>query len=450
MSNDVRNRDERTEPTVLQRDALAIETTVTRRSLRLRWSEASGPREAVIDARTTLGSGEKVDTRVDDAAVSRVHLDIEVREDGAWVRDLESLNGTYVDGVRVALARIPDNSSLRIGATSIRASYDASPKPVEVWPDGHFGPLIGRAPAMREFFSRLHRVAKTDSTTLIVGETGTGKELVARAVHDASSRANGPFVVIDCASLPESLLEAELFGHSKGAFTGAAVAREGAIASADGGTVFIDEIGELPLSMQPKLLRVLESRTVRRVGESAQRSVDVRFVAATHRDLGTMVNTGGFREDLYFRLAVLPLRVPSLRARREDIPLLVQHFLPPGVGAAIDPDTLRSLVDRPWLGNVRELRNFVERAVVLGAADALGMHDDAGTPIARSDADATGLPEPPIDEPFKSVRDRWLSHLEREYLRAMLHKHERNVANAARAAGLDKSYVHRLIHKYGL
>jgi len=190
-----------------------------------------------------------------------------------------------------------------------------------------FPRLVGSSPAMRDLFARLHRLAFSEASVLVQGETGTGKELVARAVHDASPRAGGPFVIVDCGAIPESLLEGELFGHAKGAFTGASGARKGVIEAADGGTLFLDEIGELPLTMQPKLLRVIESRSLRRLGEPAYRPVNVRFISATHRDLRLMVNERGFREDLYFRLSVLPITIPPLRERPADIPTLVEHFL---------------------------------------------------------------------------------------------------------------------------
>jgi transcriptional regulator with GAF, ATPase, and Fis domain len=292
---------------------------------------------------------------------------------------------------------------------------------------------------MRELFERLSKFAKSEATALVTGETGTGKDLVARAIHEHSSRARGPFVVFDCAAVPEALFESELFGHARGAFTGADRAREGAVQAAAGGTLFLDEIGELPLSMQPKLLRFLESRTVRRVGESDYRGVDVRVLAATHRDLARMVAGGSFREDLYFRLAVLPVTVPPLRARRGDIAALAQHFLGE---RALDATTLREIDGRPWLGNVRELRSFVERAVALGADEALRMIPGTQAPA--------GLPPVPLDEPFKDVRERWNDHLERGYLAGWIERKGHNVSAVADAIGLDRTYVHRLLKKHGL
>jgi transcriptional regulator with PAS, ATPase and Fis domain len=254
---------------------------------------------------------------------------------------------------------------------------------------------------------------------------------------------------VDCGALPENLLEAELFGHAKGAFTGALHARGGAIESADGGTVFLDEIGELPLALQPKLLRAIESRMVRRIGETSYRKVDVRFVSATHRDLREMINTGAFREDLYFRLAVLPVTVAPLRERPDDIALLVLRFLPEGtdVRTALGEDMMRDLTARPWIGNVRELRNFVERALTLGAHEALALVQKRK---AAQGASAEKFPPVSIDEPFKDVRERWLDHFEREYLEKMLARHQGNVSAVAQSSGLDRSYVHRLIRKHDL
>jgi transcriptional regulator with GAF, ATPase, and Fis domain len=251
-------------------------------------------------------------------------------------------------------------------------------------------------------------------------------------------------VIVDCAALASSIIEGELFGHARGAFTGAVAARAGSFEAAHGGTIFLDEIGELPPALQPKLLRVLESRTIKRLGESEHRPIDVRLVAATHRDLRRMVNAAAFREDLYFRIAVLPLVLPPLRARKDDIPLLFRHFL--AGRQTVEPISERELAEMPWLGNVRELRNFVERVCAIGARDAMqSSHASNGT--AASPAAATAVA---FDQPFKEFRERWIDHGEREYLRRLLERHGRNVPSAAEAAGLDRTYVYRLIRKHGL
>ncbi|WP_394821505.1 sigma 54-interacting transcriptional regulator [Pendulispora albinea] len=407
---------------------------VRRHHPRLRWTDASGPHELVVRDVSIVGSSQRAQLRVDDRTVSRLHAELELKPDGLWVRDLGSRNGTFVQDVLVSMARIPDNGVLRVGFTQLAMDRAPEDAVVHLWPTDRFGPLIGTSTALRELFASLARIAATDSSVFIQGETGTGKELVARAIHDASPRRDGPFVVVDCAAMSEHrLVEVELFGCVKGAFEGAD-AREGALESAHGGTLFLDEIGELPLAIQPKLLRALDSREVKRVGETTARTIDVRFVSASHRDLQKMANTRAFREDLYFRLAVLPVRVPPLRERMEDIPLLASHFAA-RIGGALEPPLLEEMSQMPWFGNVRELRNFVERAIALGAHRALDM---ATTPAPR------------METAYKEFRERWIEFGEREYLRKLLDRHGRQVASAAQEAGLDRTYLYRLLRKHTL
>jgi len=437
--------------------------TIPRSHPQLRWRDSAGSHSYVVGSRVVLGSAENADVVVQATEVSRLHASLEVRHDGVWARDLESRNGTYVDGIRVIEARVPDGASLSLGSARMTVHYDQVVSDVAIWPTDSFGPLHGRSPMMRELFARLHRVADGDATVLILGETGTGKELAARAIHQASPRRHKPFIVVDCGALSETLLEAELFGHSKGAFTGAASARVGAIEAAEGGTVFLDEIGEMPLSMQPRLLRAIEGLSIRRVGENEHRKVNVRFLAATHRNLPAMVNAGLFREDLFFRLAVLLVRMPSLRERREDIPLLAEHLMSLNARGRLSPELLRELATRPWPGNIRELRNFLQRAAALGAREAFALTDSkpAGieprttaaprpsvAPPAAASVDGSFPPVSP-DEPFKVIRDRWIEHLEGEYIRAMVERFQRDTEAIARAAGLDRSYVYRLLRKHG-
>ncbi|HEY1959602.1 MAG TPA: sigma 54-interacting transcriptional regulator [Polyangiaceae bacterium] len=423
----------------------------------LRWKDYTGPRTFVLKERATVGSAPSSDIALNDRSVSRIHAEFVPREDGAWVRDLGSKNGTFLDGLLVWGARIPDGGKVRMGATEIVVDYSPGEEPVELWPHTSFGPLLGASPPMRRLFASLARIAANDSPVLIEGETGTGKELVAQAIHGASARASEPFVIVDCAALPEHLIESELFGHVKGAFTGADRARTGAIEAADGGTIFLDEIGELPLSLQPHLLRVLETSTIRLVGETSRKKVDVRFISATHRDLRTMVNVGAFREDLYFRLSVLPVSVPPLRERLDDLPILVQAFLPKGVFP--NPETMRELMKRPWLGNVRELRNFVHRAAAFGTEEALQMSasrqaasgDEPPKSTPPSDAVLEALSASAIfAADFKTFRDEWTALGEREYLKRLLAKHDRNVAAAAREAGVDRTYIYRLMRNHSL
>ena len=423
----------------------------------LRWKDYKGTHSFVLHERTTVGSAPDAGLVLNDRSVSRIHAEFVPREDGAWVRDLGSKNGTFVDGLLVWGARIPDGGKVRFGSTVIIVEYAPGDDPVEEWPHTNFGPLLGASAPMRRLFASLARIAASESPVLVEGETGTGKELVAQAIHSASARASKPFVIVDCAALPEHLIESELFGHVKGAFTGADRARTGAIESADGGTIFLDEIGELPLTLQPHLLRVLETSTIRMVGETTRRKVDVRFISATHRDLRTMVNVGGFREDLYFRLSVLPVNVPPLRERLEDLPMLVQAFLPKGVFP--NPDTMRELMKRPWLGNVRELRNFVHRAAAFGTEEALQMsgarqstNDDAppaSTPPSAAVLEALSA-SAIFATDFKTFRDEWTALGEREYLKRLLAKHDRNVAAAAREAGVDRTYIYRLMRNHSL
>jgi two-component system, NtrC family, response regulator GlrR len=448
------------------------QTPSPRRALpRLEWNDSRGLQSALIERRCVLGSASHCDIIVLDDAVSRVHAEIEPREDELWVRDLNSRNGTFVEGVRIESACVLNGFTIQVGTTNVLITYaEAQSRPPESWLSDRFGPLVGRSPVMRELFASLARLAPLESCMMIQGETGTGKELVARAIHQASARPSGPFIVVDCATLSTNLIEAELFGHAKGAFTGAHQSRAGAIESANGGTVFLDEIGELPLGMQPKLLRVLESATVRRVGESNHRSVDVRFVTATHRDLLSMVNRGEFREDLYFRLAVLPVRVPALRERPEDIDLLLSHFNG-GAPDWLTPRVLRAMEGRSWRGNVRELRNFAERARAIGPAEAMSLSLDADeerepitavisrTPVPVRTREASHPPSgsaraapdaPSFYQPFRAFREAWIGYGERGFLATLLERHQNNVAAAAKEAGVDRTHMYRLIRKHGL
>ncbi len=419
----------------------------SRQRPRVSWSDERGAHSVVVASRMVVGSAPEVDLVVLDPTVSRLHAELDPRSDGLWVRDLGSRSGTLVDGIQVTGARVPEGGVIRVGATRLAVSASAEPVPVDLWPEARFGQLIGGTALMRELFARLAKVASADAAVLLQGETGTGKELLARAIHEISQRAGKPFVVVDCGALPERLLEAELFGQAKGAITGAVASRAGAFEVASGGTIFLDEIGELPLAMQPKLLRVLESRTVRRLGEAQHRAVDCRFVSATNRDLRELVNAGAFRDDLYFRLAVVPVSVPPLRDHVEDIPLLVEHFRNGRAGSPETEESLRALQARPWIGNVRELRDFVEQALAFGAGDALATRPSRA---AATPPKGEALPPLALERPFKEIRDEWMNHLERTYVAGLLDRHGGNVTAVAEAAGLDRTYVHRLIRKHDL
>jgi two-component system, NtrC family, response regulator HydG len=301
--------------------------------------------------------------------------------------------------------------------------------------------LVGRSRAIRQVVDLAMRLASAPSPVLVMGETGTGKELVARLLHGEGPRAGAPFVAVNCAAVPESLLESELFGHARGAFTGASQTRRGLFVEADSGTLLLDEIGDMPPSLQPKLLRVLETGEVRPVGSDATRTTNVRIVAATHRDLGQLVRDGKFREDLYFRIRVVPIRVPPLRERREDIPLLVEHFLarsrqrfPSAVVRGFSAAALRALIDYSWPGNVRELENTVERWVVSGA-----------TPEVQLDDVKRGLQEDETRHPLAAAEaGLWsLQALEQKYIQWVLDHVAGNKTRAAEILGIDPSTIYR-------
>jgi transcriptional regulator with GAF, ATPase, and Fis domain len=409
------------------------------RAATLHWREASANKSFVVSKRAILGSSPDADVRVGDPQVSRVHLELSPAPDGLWIRDLGSKNGTFLNEIRITEARTPARATLKVGSTEIAIRYESGDKrAIELWPEPRFQRMVGPSVAMRALFAVLDRVAKSDAAVLVTGETGTGKELVAEAIHAASSRADEPFVTVDCAALPETLLESELFGHAKGAFTGASAARAGAFESAHGGTVFLDEIGELPLSMQPKLLRVLEAKTVRRVGESAHRPIDVRVIAATHRDLLSMVARAEFREDLYFRLGIVPITVPPLRDRREDIPALCATFAPD-----LSSEIVSALSLRSYRGNVRELRNMVQRVRTLGLS-ALDDEPRGSLPPPPPRADL----EPPMGDDYRAFREAWIEEGERRFAKQLLERHGGNVSAAARAAGITRNYLHRIMRRH--
>ncbi len=433
---------------------------------RFRLVVASGPdRGRSFEAegdRVAVGTVPGADLVLTDRTVSRIHMEVAAREEGFLLRDLGSTNGTWLEGYRVKEVYLRDGARLGLGQSEVVFQVGEGESDHALSASDRFGPLVGASPPMRRLFATLARVAPTDATVLVQGETGTGKELVARGLHEHSPRRGAPFVVVDGGSLPASLVESELFGHEKGAFTGAAGSRLGAVAEADGGTVFLDEIGELPLDLQPKLLRVLESREVRRVGANAPRKVDVRVVAATNRDLREAVNRGTFRADLYYRLAVVTVSLPPLRERDGDVPLLARRFLDDleerlGRRFEISDGTLARLARLPWHGNVRELRNFVERSVFLAEDGRLatssslepGVLPDPAGPGPGAGAPAPG-PAVETELPYKVAKSRWTDHFEEVYLAALLDRCGGNVSKAAREAEMDRAYLFRLLRRYGL
>jgi two-component system, NtrC family, response regulator GlrR len=394
-----------------------------------------------IEGHIIIGKHPDAGFSLTDGTVSRYHVELTAKPDGVSVRDLESTNGTYLGGTRVAEVLVEGEATFSIGKTTLRISMiEADLGTPEAQPS--FGPAIGASQAMRQLFGVLEKVAPSDSTVLLLGETGTGKEILAKAVHLNSKRAHRPFVIFDCASADNATVESDLFGHAKGAFPGALNDRHGAFLEADGGTLFLDEIGALPSDVQPKLLRALETGAIKKIGEERQRRVDVRIVAATNRDLDAMVGANRFRKDLYYRLAVVLLTVPPLRDRLDDLPLLTNYFVK-SIGRG-DFEVPRALWTRfsayHWPGNVRELRNLIERSLA-GADVELAPENIA--PVNNPVAVDTDLP-------FKEAKDRLVDSFTKEYLVALLDKCGGNVSQAAREAGIARNYVHRLVTKLGL
>ncbi len=402
--------------------------------------------ESVGD-RAAIGTEAPNDLRLSDETVSRFHCEVRIEASGARVRDLGSTNGTLLDGVQVVEAFLRGGSQLRLGTTLLRFEFVDERRPLPVSERTTFGSLHGVSSAMRSAFALLERAARADVTVLLEGETGTGKSQAARSIHRESARASGPFVALDCSAIPANLLESELFGHEKGSFTGAFARRTGAFEEASGGTIFLDEIGELGIELQPKLLAALENREVRRVGGNVV-PVDVRVIAATNRDLRAEVNAGRFRADLYFRLAVVKISLPPLRQRPEDLPALVTELLSQmGAGDAgkrlVSDAFLGALASAAWPGNVRELRNYLERCVVFQEAMPLG--DD----VRAAAREGRAMPVDPA-VPYALGRDRAMGEWERRYLEALLERHGGRMLRAAEAAGIGRVYLYKLLRKHGL
>jgi DNA-binding NtrC family response regulator len=408
---------------------------------------------ALPNAGIVVGADASCDLTVDDAAVSRKHVSVVPAEGGFAVTDLGSRNGTWLDGVQITRATVPVGSTLRLGNTALQLlpaeqTIDVPPSAAD-----HFGALLGESDAMRRVYGLLERASRTDMPVLVLGESGTGKELAARAVHDASRRAKGPLVVFDCGAASESLIESELFGYKRGAFTGAHADRPGAFALAHGGTLFLDEIGDLPLALQPKLLRLLERGEVTPLGARKSERYDVRIVAATHRDLWAEVGRGTFRADVYYRLAVVEVHLPALRQRTSDIPALVRAFLRAnGVSdERIEGPSLARLLAYSWPGNVRELRNVIARAAALARPQApftempivLRAGPEA-TPATRHEAGARS------EVPYHSAKEELIARFDREYMTDLLARTGGNISQAARTAGLERKHLYKILERAGL
>src|SRR5215470_8719393 len=413
---------------------------------RYRLTVVEGPdRDLAVDggaAELAIGTAAANAMILTDPAVSRHHVAITPAPRGHLVRDLGSTNGTAINGVAVERAYLAPGAVIAIGRSRLRFDVLGGEDRAALSSDTRWGRALGTSEAMRRLFAVLPRLAESDSTVLLEGETGTGKGLLAEAIHEASPRAHGPFIVLDCGAIPPTLIESELFGHERGAFTGASGMRIGGFEAARGGTVFLDEIGELPLDMQPKLLRAIEDRVVKRVGGNEPVRLDIRVIAATNRDLRSEINQGRFRSDLYYRLNTFRLRIPPLRERRDDIALLVAHFyrqLDPGEPPPAS--LLAELARHDWPGNVRELRAAVERAVLLG--------DPAVWRALSSDAPTTAEDARFVDRTsFRAAKERAVAVWEREYVQTLIARHDGNLSRAARAVRMDRNHLRELLRRH--
>jgi len=411
---------------------------------RLKVTQKDGTRfERTIDLpHVRVGSAPDNDIPITDPAVSRYHCELRHTDEGFVLRDLGSTNGTVVGGLLVHEAVIQDEILIQLGRSSIRFLPGTGENLVDPSADVRFGELVGRSQKMRDIFGILEKVSATDLTVTIQGETGTGKDLVAQAIHDASPRSSGPFVVFDAGAVASNLIESELFGHEKGAFTGATEQRKGAFEQADGGTLFIDEIGELALELQPKLLRALEQREIQRVGGSKRIPVDVRVVCATNRALSDEVKEGRFRDDLFFRISVVVLSLPALRERPEDVELLVECFLtklePPMRAAS---DAISVLLNYDWPGNVRELRNVIETARAMCNEEVLHAKDL----IFAHERDISNQKDGQM-----SLAGKTLESIERAAIAQTLAHLGGNRSAAARALGIAPSTLYLKLKKYGI
>lgn len=408
-------------------------------------SEPDAGRSIVVDGTILVGTSDLCALQLTDRTVSRRHLTLSPGGVGVKVRDENSRNGTWFQDSRIVEAEIPPGAEIRLGASFIRIERDTSGESAEDHAGRReqptsFGRFLGASSCLRPVYESLERAAGSDATVLLEGDSGTGKELIAEGLHEASGRANGPFVVVDCGAVSENLLESELFGHERGAFTGAERTRVGAFEAAHGGTVFLDEIGELGLSLQTRLLRILDQRTVRRLGSHKVLDLDVRVIAATNRNLEREVEESRFRLDLFHRIAVVLIRVPPLRERDGDIELLARHFV--GVCGAnpsiLTEDVLARMAAHGWPGNVRELRNYIERLALLGEGAVQLTSGGSTNPLEQ--AASSGLP-------YRKARAQVLESFTERYVEFMLARHSGNVSAAARASGVARRHFQRLKSK---
>jgi len=419
-----------------------------------------------------VGGGRSIinDIPLTDKAVSGTHFEIVGEDDGYRLVDLNSTNGTFVGEIRIKEIYLRPGTQFRVGHTELRFQPLQDVVEIALSQRDRFDSVIGASVKMREIFATLEKVAPSDLTVMLTGETGTGKELVARSIHNMSTRKLKPFVVLDCGAIPRELIESTLFGHEKGAFTGAVGQHKGCVEQAQGGTIFLDEIGELDIGLQTKLLRVLENRELKRVGGDKLIKIDVRVLAATNRDLRKMVNQGTFREDLYFRLSVILIESPPVRERKEDIPQLVHHFLAEvakrrGMALNIAVDAMSALMGHDWPGNVRELRNVVERAASLCDNPTITRSDfvigresfpmspspmtrGGSVPTAGASPVNPALVGPGVT--FKDAKQQVLDEFERLYLGELLNRNKGNITRSAHEAGLTRYHLRELLKRHNL
>ncbi len=397
-----------------------------------------------------IGKAPENDIVLDHPTVSRNHAVLSRQGEQFLVQDQGSTNGTFIDGAQIREGYLKPGAMLEVGDVQLR--FQPSIKALDVSPlqEDRLVDLVGKSTPMRQIFALIKRIAPTESTLLLIGETGCGKGAASKTIHKLSTRAQGPFVVFDCASVPDQLIESELFGHEKGSFTGAVSQRKGFLEAADGGTLFIDEIDDLSLELQPKLLRALEDREFRRVGSSsASIKFDARVIAASKKDLWEEVQKGRFREDLYFRLSVFTVALPPLRDRKEDIPLLVDTWAVAPLWEKLPEAERQKVLGHTWPGNVRELRNFVERRKYMADMPELAMDAFLRDYSGPEKVEGEQLPVK-YAGPFKDCKDELVRGFEREYLTRLLSKSQGNIARAARDAGLDRKHLYSLLHKYQL
>jgi transcriptional regulator with GAF, ATPase, and Fis domain len=443
------------QPSEISTRAQSVEDALADDVLVVVLSGSQRGRQVRLSQRMRVGKAPDNDLVLDDDTVSRHHCELERRETGVFVRDLGSTNATRVGRTAIQEAVVEAGATIKVGGVELGVRVE--PRRALLLPSEstQFGEAIGHSIALRTIFGVLERIAPTDAAVLLLGETGTGKDVLARSIHQTSPRRAAPFVVVDCGAVSYSLIESELFGHERGSFTGAVATRQGAFELAAKGTVFLDEVGDLPLDVQPKLLRVLESGEFRRVGGNKTIQAEARIIAATKRDLRAEVERGKFREDLYFRLAVVPVHVPPLRSRREDITPLVERFLElarrrdPAASVTLSAGTLAALAAHDWPGNVRELRNVLDRAIYMATAGGERELRLLDLPVTAAVANQ-GPTAFDAKQSYREVRDEFEADFERRYVAWLLDRHAGNISAAAREAKMDRKHLYDLARRHGL